>query len=237
MLIKTVKTAIFRQSEDLTSFILHHVKKLADGDILVITSKIVALAEGRVVEIVDKQKAITDEAEKLVATPWGRIALIDGVWCLGAGVDESNADNHIILLPKHPMQTAEKLCRDLKKFFKIKNLGVLITDTRSVPLRQGTVGRVLGYAGFAPLKSYVGQKDLFGRKTRRTVTNVADALASAAVVMMGEGNEQTPLAVIKGAPVKFVIKNPLPKNLQNLSMPAETDIYAAIFKTGKKAQN
>ncbi len=111
----------------------------------------------------------------------------------------------------------------------VKNLGVIISDTRSVPLRIGTAGRAIGVAGFLPIKSYIDKEDLFGRKSRVTISNLADALATSAVLMMGEGNEQTPLAVIKNAPVSFINK-PLNEKDKDLNLPPEQDIFAYVYK-------
>lgn len=116
--------------------------------------------------------------------------------------------------------------------FGIKNLGVIISDTRSAPLRIGTVGRAIGCAGFLPTKSYVGKEDLFGRKSRVTVSNIADALATSAVFMMGEGDEQTPLVIIKDAPVSFTNK-PLNEKDKELNLSPEHDIFSYIYKQNK----
>nr|MDQ3015055.1 coenzyme F420-0:L-glutamate ligase [bacterium] len=147
-------------------------------------------------------------------------------WGINAGIDESNAKNKLILLPQDSFKTAEVLCENFKKHFSLKKLGVLITDTRSMPLRIGTVGKALGYAGFEPLKSYIGKKDLFGRKSRVTQSNVADALAASAVLVMGEGNEQTPMVVIKDAPVIFSNKKG-----GSLALPPEGDIFGNVFRS------
>ena len=95
-----------------------------------------------------------------------------------------------------------------------------------MPLRVGTIGKPLAFSGFNPIKSYVGRKDLFGRKSRLTQSNVVDSLAAGAVLMMGEGNEQIPLAIIKKAPVKFSNKKGF-----SLAMSPEKDIYTYIYKT------
>ena len=145
-------------------------------------------------------------------------------WCLNAGADESNAQQRLILLPKDPFVVASKIQKKLKKHFSLKNIGVLITDTKSVPLRKGTIGRALGYAGFEPIKSYIGKKDLFGRKSRVTKSNVADSLAAAAVLVMGEGNECLPLAVISDAPIQFTSKK-LSKKSKNLTLAPEAEYF------------
>ena len=92
------------------------------------------------------------------------------------------------------------------------------------------MGRSIGYAGFEPLKSYVGKKDLFGRKSRFTQSNIADALAASAVVVMGEGNEQTPVAILRDAPVRFTKQRGVNKKSPSLVLLPEKDIYAVVYK-------
>ena len=83
-------------------------------------------------------------------------------------------------------------------------LGVIITDSHTIPLRRGVLGISLAHYGFAPLKDYRGNADIFGRTLKMTQTNIPDGLAAAAVVLMGEGAERTPLALITDVPwVKF----------------------------------
>src|SRR5680860_576227 len=109
----------------------------------------------------------------------------------------------------------------LQKKFKIKNLGVLITDSRLFPLRAGIVGAAIGYAGFKGVKDYRGTGDIFGRILKLSRTDIADSLATAAVVCMGEGREQQPLALITDAPVVFTEK----VNKKELYIDPREDLY------------
>jgi coenzyme F420-0:L-glutamate ligase len=221
-----IKTSLFKKNDNLIDFIYSHISKLSEGDIIAITSKIVALSQGAIIPLSEKNNHIYKNSKKVIKTPWALLALVDGEWRINAGADESNADKNVILLPKNPGKIAQNIRNALIKRLKIKHLGVLMTDTRSVPLRKGTIGRAIGYAGFDPIKSYINKKDLFGRKSRHTESNIADALAASAVLVMGEGNEQIPLAVIKGALVHFLSA----KKSINLSLSPQKDIYAAVFK-------
>jgi coenzyme F420-0:L-glutamate ligase len=225
-----LKTVLFNSQDNLLDFLDREIKQLKNGEVVVITSKIVALAEGRTGEITDKKKIIKKEAQKVIETPWASLTLTSDGWCLNAGIDESNADRQLILTPTEPFRTAWQIRQHLIKKFKLKHLGLIITDTKSLPLRRGTVGRTLGYAGFEALKSYVGKKDLFGRANRLTKTNVADALSASAVLVMGEGNERTPLAIIKDAPVKFINQDISLSKEKNLSLPPDKDIFAKVYK-------
>lgn len=229
-----LKTKLVKVGDKLTDFLDQEIKLLDSGDIVVITSKIVALSQGRIGRIEDKKKLIEKESRKIISTPWADLTLTADGWCLNAGIDESNADGQLILLPTRPFEQAWLIRQFLMKKFKLKQLGVIVSDTKSLPLRMGTVGRALSYAGFEPLKSYVGKADLYGRKSRLTESNLADALAASAVVVMGEGNEQIPLAIIKNAPVKFSNKNITGLKNNSLSMSPEKDIFAKIFTQKRK---
>ena len=95
-----------------------------------------------------------------------------------------------------------------------------------MPLRAGVVGVALGYAGFKGLRDYRGKKDISGRKLKFTQTDVADSLATAAVLAMGEGSERQPLAVITNAPVVFTDR----VNKKELLIPLKDDMYAPLFR-------
>lgn len=229
MNIQGIKTTLFKKGDPLVAFLVQHIPTLENGDVLVITSKIIALSEKRFGKIKDKEMLIRRESEEVISTPWAFLTRTKDGWGINAGIDESNADDEIILLPKDPFASAEKLLGKLKVHYKIQKLGILITDTRSVPLRVGTVGRAIGFAGFKPLKSYIGKDDLFGRKSRATQSNYADALAAASVCVMGEGSEQTPLALIKNAPIAFTSR-PLPLKDKKLYMLPKDDIFSFVFR-------
>ncbi len=228
MQINSLRTSLFHKGNDLMNFIIRHVSSLEEKDIVVITSKIVALSQGCVGHVRDKEMIIKASCEEIIDTPWAFLTYQNNEWGINAGVDESNADNELILLPQHVFTTAEEIQKKLCKTFSLKYLGVLITDTRSIPLRIGTVGRPIGFAGFHPIKSYIGENDLYGRKSRITQSNLVDALAAAAVLTMGEGAERCPLAIITDAPVIFT-STQLPKKKHILSLSPEEDIYARLY--------
>jgi dihydrofolate synthase / folylpolyglutamate synthase len=142
-----------------------------------------------------------------------------------AGIDESNADEKLILLPKDSFKTASWLLRKLQQAYGVKQLGVIITDSRTMPSRLGITGVAVGYAGFKGIKDYRGEPDIFGRKFKFSRVNVADSLATAAVLMMGEGRERQPLAVIKNPPIEFggrVYRNELRIDIKD-------DMYRPLF--------
>lgn len=239
MEIKTIKTRVFEENEDLLSFILKYVKKVSENSVLIVTSKVVALAEGRTAlyrNEKEKVKLIKEESSFAFKTKYKNtwLTIKDGMVLASAGIDESNAKGKLILLPKDSFKTAEFLRKKIMQKFHLKNFGVLITDSRLLPLRAGAVGVALGYAGFLGIRNYVGEKDIFGRVLKMSKTDVADSLATSAVLCMGEGREQQPLALIEGAPVKFaknVDKNELVINpLDDLYQPFFAQVKRIKFK-------
>ncbi len=233
MQVKAVRTRIFKEGEDLLTFIRAHIPSLKDGSILCVTSKIVALSEGRTAPVAHKTKLIAEESEWAMPTKYAWLTIKDGTVMATAGIDESNANGKIILLPKDSFVTASSLRKRLLKLYGIKHLGMMITDSRVLPLRSGVTGVAVGYAGFKGVMDYRGQADIFGRKLKMTQVNVADALATFAVLEMGEGNEQRPLAVVSGASVVFVVK----VNRNELKIDIQDDLYRPLFdKLPKKVR-
>lgn len=233
MNVQPVKTRIFKEGENLADFILAHIPKLQDGSVLAVTSKIVALAEGCVVTLKnkkEKERLIRAESEwQLKVLPEWWLTVRDGTVVINAGIDDSNAMGKTILLPKDSFKSADELRKKLQKTYHVKNLGVVITDSRISALREGVTGVALGYAGFRGVKDYRGDKDIFGRPLKVTQTNVADSLATAATVVMGEGNEQQPLAIIENAPVLFCGK----VNRTELRISLKNDMYRSLFAKRK----
>ncbi|MEK7133817.1 MAG: coenzyme F420-0:L-glutamate ligase [Patescibacteria group bacterium] len=227
MNVHPVKTRVFEEGEDLAAFIAWHVPELKDGSILAVTSKIVALAEGRTADAKDKEKIIRAESDWAIETKQVWLTEKDGMLLANAGVDASNADGKLILLPKDSFKVAIALRRELQKHFKLKKLGILITDSRVMPLRTGVVGVALGHSGFRGLRDYRGKKDIFGRALKFTQTNIADSLATSATLAMGEGGERQPLCIIEGAPVEFCEKI----NRKELKITLKDDMFYPLFKT------
>ncbi|MES2023422.1 MAG: coenzyme F420-0:L-glutamate ligase [Patescibacteria group bacterium] len=228
MQIKAIKTKVFKENEDLFLFVLKYIKKIPENSVLVVTSKIVSLAEGRAVPLKDEKqkiKIIKQESSFALKTKITWLTIKDGMVMAAAGVDESNADGKLILLPKDSFKSAEILRKKLMQKFKVKNIGVLITDSRLMPLRAGVVGVALGYAGFKGIKNYIGKRDIFGRKFKMEQTDVADSLATAAVLCMGEGAECQPLALMTDVPAVFTNKI----NKKELIIDPKKDLYLPLF--------
>lgn len=203
MKITPVKTKLFREGASLPDFIFAYVPRLKNGSVLVVSSKIVSLSEGRTADPKDRERLIKKESTRAVKTKKVWLTEKDGMLMANAGIDESNGNGKIILLPKDSYTSAQKLRTVLKKKFKLTKLGVIVADSVPMPRRKGVVGVAVGYAGFKGVRDYKGKKDLFGRAFAFASSNIADSLASAAVVVMGEGSERQPIAVIENTPVVF----------------------------------
>ncbi len=223
-----IRTSVFQPGKSLVKFILENLPadQVQDSMILAITSKIVSLSEDRLVkkESISKADLIQTEADR----NFGQIGhgcyltIKHGLFIASAGIDESNSEaGEYILYPKDPFISARNIWVELRKQWGIENLGILITDSHTSPLRKGVTGISLSYWGFHGVKSMVGTSDLFGRKLQMTNINVADALAAGVTLFMGEANECQPLAIILNSGVTFVEEID-PKELQ---IPFEQDLY------------
>ncbi len=235
MMITPIKTRVFKEREILFSFLAHYIKKIPEGSIVVITSKIVALSEGRTAVIRNartKPALIRKESEQAIHNKYVWLTVKDGMMMASAGIDESNANGKLILLPRDSFTTAAKLRKEFQRHYKLKKFGVLITDSRTMPLRAGVTGVALGYAGFRGIRDYRGTPDIFGRKFKFSRTNVADSLASAATLVMGEGNEQQPLALIESAPVEFCEKINRKESFIDIREDMYRPLLSKLFKKG-----
>ena len=231
--------ALCPPQDDLFDAIIQSGMRLGERDVVAVSSKVVSIHEGRCVAAAsaDKQLLARQESEYYTAEKprWGsRFTLTQGVLIRAAGIDESNGDGYYTLWPLHPQDSAAKLRRKLMKHYKVKSLGVLITDSISTPLRRGAIGFALAWAGFEPLYDYRGKKDIFGRKLVYEQSNIADALAAGAVLVMGEGSERTPVAVIRNAPEKIWARS---RGGSSFVVPLTEDLFSifltkAVWKKG-----
>lgn len=212
MIVKGIKTRKFLPPKDNIEDLLASIKFLEENSVIALTSKVISICEGRCISAdkITKDELAILEADKYLPrdeTPngWVLQTIKNNMLIASSGVDESNGFNFYILWPKNPNLSAKKIWEILTKRFNIKNLGVIITDSRLVPLRRGVVGISIGYFGFKPLKDYRGKEDLFGRKLKMETSNLPDSLATSAILEMGEGNESKPLVVISQIPdIEFI---------------------------------
>jgi len=228
MRVLALKTSLIKPNDDLLGALIRAVErqrlKLSDRDILAISSKVVASVDGRIVKMktVSASRRAKELARKHLLEPefvelvlreadeiYGGVekailALKDNALAINAGVDHKNAPADCAALwPLDPQRRAESLQEEIKRRAG-RDVGVLIVDSSVAPLRMGTRGVALGVAGFKPMYDCRGERDLFGKPLLITRHAVADDLASAAHLMIGQAGESTPAVLIRGAPVTFV---------------------------------
>lgn len=200
-----VKTKVMEPPrDDIYAVLDEFVTDIREGDIINISSKIVAIHQGRTVRIGDINKAelVKKEADHLILTDYHPFPLtIKFNTFLGAaGIDESNGNGYYILPPERVFETAAELHRYLKKRHDVTDIGVIITDSRSLPFRFGAMGVAIACWGFSPIASHVGKKDLFGREIKYERSNLADAIAAGAGLVSGEVAECQPVVIARGVP-------------------------------------
>ncbi len=237
MHVKAIQTHRIKPGESLEKILERYIPILSEQTILVITSKILSLCQGRAISktSISKEGLVKKEADAVLQAkenPYGLyLTLKDNILIPSAGIDESNGDKVYILYPQDVQKTAIHLWNYLREKHGLAHLGILITDSHTTPMRRGVTGIGLGWCGFDPLYSYIGKPDLYGTPLRVTQINLLDALATAAVLVMGEGNEQTPLAMISEAPkVSFLNRPPTLAEKQSVIISMEEDLYAPLLK-------
>ena len=175
----------------------------ADGDVVVVTSKIISKAEGRIIAAHSREAAIDAETVRIVATkstPQAITKIVQtqhGLVMAAAGVDASNVEaGHVVLLPIDPDASARELLTQLQVATG-KHLAVIITDTMGRPWRLGVTDVAIGAAGITVLDDHTGRIDGFGRTLEMTVIAIADEIAAAADLVKGK-IDGSPVAVVRG---------------------------------------
>ncbi len=221
---------------DLIKFLDQYLGDIKDGTVLAISSKIVAVSQGRVVEKngVDKDQLIKENSELFLKPTRGDydsiLTITNNTLQIAGGVDESNANDLYILLPENPQSVANKVRENFAQKYGLKKFGCIIIDSRSTPLRRGVVGVGLAFSGFKPVYSYIGKKDLFNRELKVSETNLVDSLASVANLSMGEGDESTPMVLINDiSNIEYQPRNPTQEELDYFFFDYQIDLYWDII--------
>jgi coenzyme F420-0:L-glutamate ligase len=246
----SLKLPIIRKDDPLLDIVISNIKNydkdLKNGDIVVISEKVVATSQGRVVNL-SEVKNISERAKELAGKydmdeRFVELILKEATMILGgmqhvilakvndflianAGIDQSNAGpENVVLLPLNLREIVWDYWKELKNEFNLKELGIIIADSRVQPLRVGTIGIAIATAGFEPVEDCIGREDLFKRPLEITKRAIADDLASAAQFLLGEADEQTPIVIIRGAEIEFTDD---PQT--NTEMAPEECLYMNIF--------
>lgn len=242
MIVTPIKTDIVHINDDFFAFLDKFVPSELENKVLVVTSKVLALSEGSVVKPSGKYQKPSDEvheiAKKLVdayTEPTDSkynimLTIIHNTLLMNGGIDSSNAQGLFVLLPKDPYKWANDIWSYLCKKHNLKNFGVIVTDSHAFPLKWGSIGTALAFCGFKALHDRVGEEDLFGRKLEMTYVGVAEGIAVAAVLEMGEAAESQPLCVVeKIAQIEFVDHPVTKEELDFLNIDIEDDAFAPIL--------
>jgi coenzyme F420-0:L-glutamate ligase len=196
--------------------------RVKSGDIIAVASKVVSLSERNIVSLANVKptvlarrlgrrfdilpefaQVVLDESDAVYGgVPGVLLTLRNGDAIANSGVDRKNAPgNSVIPWPLDPQRSAEILRRTVNRRLG-KRVGVVIVDSRVTPLRLGTIGLAIACSGFHPVRDSRGIKDLYGRKVRITLQALADGIAGAAQLLMGETRETVPFVLVRGAPVQ-----------------------------------
>ncbi len=220
---------------------------LKDGDVLVVSSKFVAISEGRIVELdsvnvgayakrlssrygVDPRlcELVVRESDSVIGgIPGFLLTLKDGLLAPNAGIDKSNiAHGEVVLYPRRPEESARRL-REALQLSPGASVGVVVCDSRLAPTRRGTVGVAVAASGLEGIVDMRGKKDLFGNVLKVTAQAVADDLSSAAELVMGESDEGAPVVLVRGLSADLLTRAEYPT--RRFSIAAKDCVYLRSF--------
>lgn len=245
-----VQTAPFPLIDTLTQALQQSNTTLQEGDVVAVSSKYVAISEGRIVTLDEVQpgeralelaaryhmdsrmaQLVVQEAEHIFGgIPIGYLLTWrQGVISPNAGIDRSNIPaGYAVLLPADSYVSARQIREALQAHYGVR-LGVILTDSWLVPGRWGTTGVAVGSAGFLPVEDERGKPDLFGSPMQVTQRGVADALSVAAQATMGERDEATPLVVLRGAKITLTDEE---ITAERVSISWDLDLYVESLTLG-----
>lgn len=246
--VSAVQTKIYEGDENLIGFLISSLPRemVKEGSVIAITSKIVSLAEGRVVARkspsgtaearIEKRHLIEKEADRFLTETIHQVSLTikHGILIPSAGIDESNSKNQdYILFPVDPYASCARIGLALKAHYRLTRLGIIMTDSHTTPLRNGVSGIGLAHYGFQAVQSLIGKPDLFGRDMKMTQVNILDSLAAAAVLEMGETNDSCPIAILNISGLEYTESS----SAAEIHIPMDQDLYGTFFeqKLGKGA--
>lgn len=227
-----IKTRVMQPpQDDLLAVLDEYLIDVQEGDVIAISSKVVAIHEGRSVlkDGFDKEGYVRESAQVVIPRDyWATfLTITNNMLVSSSGLDSSNSDGYYALLPKEPFVSAKYLHEYLTKRFAIQNVGLIITDSHSVACRYGAVNGAISWWGFEPLISHIGRDDLFGRTIEHERSNLVDGIAAGAGVVMGEVDECTPVVVIRGVPgVEFTQEN----TKEKLFCPPHDDTMRVLYE-------
>jgi len=242
MKVTAYKTHKIGVGEDIFAILNRYLPSLKEKSVVAITSKIISLCQKDVIKKekdTEKIELIPLETDYYLGDEYPRkygqiISIKNHTLTASGGIDESNGDGYFILWPKNLQEITNRVWEYLKKKNAIQSLGVIITDSKTSPLRWGVTGIALSWCGLEPLKNYIGQPDIYGQIMRAEKTSIIDSLATAATVVTGEGNEQQPLAVIEDVDfVEFQNRPPTNEEIKGLQIAIKDDLFEPLLTSVK----
>jgi len=238
---------VIKEGDDLALLVCQAAEKqgtsIKNGDVIVVTHVIVSRAEGNVVDLEtvtpsDFAKTVAETTRKdprlvevilrksksIVRMNNGKLITEtkQGIVCANSGIDQSNVPGNTVVapLPENSDLSAQKIRQKIREL-TTKDVAVIVSDTHGRPLRQGEINIALGTSGFEPLRDRRGEKDLFGYTIRIKRTAIADELASAAELVIGQTNEGVPVAIIRG----YSYPKSETANAKQMIRPPEEDLF------------
>ena len=238
---------IIKEGDNLALLICEAANKqgipIQDGDIIVATHVVVSRAEGAVVDLETVEasdfavtvaettgkdprlvEVVLQNSRSIIRMQNGKLITEtkQGIVCANSGVDQSNVPGTTVvaLLPENADLSAKRIRQNIYKISS-KDVAVIVSDTHGRPLRNGEINIAIGTSGIKPLRDRRGEKDLFGYKIRVKRTAIADELASAAELVMGQTNEAVPVAIIRG----YAYPKSEKANAKKLIRPPEEDLF------------
>lgn len=240
MHVQAFKTPIVTAGQDLYPVLTKAIPQIPERSVLVVASKLFSTSENRFVPKItgtpeEKHALVRKEAEFYTdphSSKYNLMLTIKRNWMfVNAGIDESNADGKYLLWPEDPQRSVNALWKFIRSHYGVKEVGVTMSDSASIPLNWGVTGLAIAYCGFKPLYSYIGRPDLFGRAMKMEQVSVVQSLTTAAVFEMGEGDEATPLGLVTELGDKVVFEDHVPSDeeLKELKIEIEDDVFAPVL--------
>ena len=226
--------------------------RVKSGDIVAVASKVVSLSEKNTVSLADVKptvwarrlsrrfdllpefaQVVLNEADAVYGgVPGVLLTLKNGDAVANSGVDRKNAPgDSVIPWPVDPHHSAETIRRAISRKLG-KRVGVVIVDSRVTPLRLGTIGLAIACSGFPPVRDSRGTKDLYGRKAQITLQALADGIAGAAHLLMGETKETIPFVLVRGAPVRLDSR----KGSDSMTLPVKDCLFMSQMPPSSKLE-
>lgn len=239
MKVTAYTTPLIQANDNLFEIIAQSIPTIPERSVLVIASKVFSTCENRFVpkkseDKTEKHELVKQEAEWYTdphSSLYNLMLTIKRNWIfVNAGIDESNANGQYILWPSDPQQSINDTWHFLRQHYGLKEVGVTMSDSASIPLSWGVTGHAIAYCGFNPLRSYIGKPDLFGRPMQMEQVNVMQSLTAAATLEMGEGDERTPFGLVEDIrEIEFLDHVPTAQELADQKISIENDVFAPIL--------